>query len=72
MSEGGLEPRVTSLESQVKDLRARLEVTEQDAAARVLAGATDRDIGEITAGPPSQASTECANTWPVSGASSPS
>lgn len=48
MSEGGVESRVTSLESQVRDLRARLKVTEQDAAAaRVLAGAADRDVGEI-------------------------
>jgi outer membrane murein-binding lipoprotein Lpp len=44
----GLEARVTALESQVHDLTERVRVSEQDAAAaRVLAGAADRDVSEF-------------------------
>jgi len=43
-----LEPRVAALESDVGELRARVEHSEQDAAgARVLAGGADRDVAEI-------------------------
>jgi chromosome segregation ATPase len=43
-----LEPRVSALESDVGELRARVERSEQDAAAaRVLAGGADRDVSEI-------------------------
>lgn len=50
MDAGELEPRVTALEDQVRDLRGRVRASEQDAAAaRVLAGAADRDVGEIRA-----------------------
>lgn len=43
-----LEPRVSALEGEVREIRARLRISEQDAAAaRVLAGAADRDVGEI-------------------------
>lgn len=45
-----LEPRVNALEDEVREIRARLKSTEQDAAAaRVLAGAADRDVGEMRA-----------------------
>ena len=48
MESGDLEPRVEALESQVRDLTAKMHATQQDAAAaRVLAGAADRDVGEI-------------------------
>ena len=48
MEGGELEPRVSALEGEVREIRARLKVTEQDAAAaRVLAGAADRDVGEM-------------------------
>lgn len=48
MESGDLEPRVAALENQVRDLTGRVQGTEQDAAAaRVLAGAADRDVGEI-------------------------
>jgi chromosome segregation ATPase len=48
MESGDLEPRVTALEEQVRDLSARVRSSEQDsAAARVLAGAADRDVSEI-------------------------
>ena len=48
MDTGDLESRVTALEGQVRDLTGRVRATEQDAAAaRVLAGAADRDVGEI-------------------------
>lgn len=48
MGLGELEPRVSALESEVRALRVRLLANEQDAAAaRVLAGAADRDVGEI-------------------------
>jgi len=40
-----LEARVTTLETQVRDLAERVGASEQDAAAaRVLAGAADRDV----------------------------
>jgi outer membrane murein-binding lipoprotein Lpp len=43
-----LEARVTALESQVRELNGRVRASEQDAAAaRVLAGAADRDVGEV-------------------------
>jgi hypothetical protein len=49
---GDLESRVGALEEQVRDLKGRVQASEQDAAAaRVLAGAADRDVsgfrGEI-------------------------
>ena len=47
MDTGDLESRVTALEEQVRDLTGRVRATEQDAAARVLAGAADRDVSEI-------------------------
>ncbi|XTP36322.1 hypothetical protein ACORG1_08885 [Mycobacterium sp. TJFP1] len=48
MAQDDLEPRVSALEEQVRDLTGRVRGTEQDAAAaRVLAGAADRDVGEI-------------------------
>lgn len=43
-----LETRVSALEAQVGDLTARVRTSQQDAAAaRVLAGGADRDVGEI-------------------------
>jgi hypothetical protein len=43
-----LEPRVSALEEQVHDLTGRVQGSEQDAAAaRVLAGAADRDVSEF-------------------------
>lgn len=43
-----IEWRVTALEGQVRDLRKRVGASEQDAAAaRVLAGGADRDVGAI-------------------------
>lgn len=43
-----IEDRVTALESQVTDLRGRVRASERDAAAaRVLAGAADRDVEEM-------------------------
>jgi hypothetical protein len=46
MEPGNLEPRVTALERQVRDLAGRVQASEQDAAAaRVLAG--DRDVGAL-------------------------
>ncbi len=43
-----LEPRVSALEGQVKALRRRVSASERDAAAaRVLAGGADRDVGEL-------------------------
>lgn len=43
-----LEPRVAGLEDQLRELAGRVDVNRQDAAAaRVLAGAADRDVGEI-------------------------
>ena len=48
MESGDLEPRVAALENQVRDLTGRVQGTEQDAAAaRVLAGAADRDVSEL-------------------------
>ena len=45
-----LEQRVAALESQVHSLAERVERSEHDAAAaRVLAGGADRDVGEIRA-----------------------
>jgi hypothetical protein len=44
----GLEARVEALETHVHDLDRRVRASEQDAAAaRVLAGAADRDVTEI-------------------------
>lgn len=43
-----LESRVAALEDQVSQLRDRVQASEQDAAAaRVLAGAADRDVSAI-------------------------
>ena len=48
MDGGELEPRVSALEGEVRDLARRVRGSEQDAAAaRVLAGAADRDVDEI-------------------------
>ncbi len=48
MESGDLEPRVAALEEQVRDLTSRVRSSEQDsAAARILAGAADRDVSEI-------------------------
>lgn len=48
MKSDDLEPRVSALEDQVRDLNGRMRAHQQDAAAaRVLAGAADRDVGEI-------------------------
>ena len=48
MESGDLESRVSALEEQVRDLTGRVQSTEQDAAAaRVLAGAADRDVSEF-------------------------
>jgi hypothetical protein len=45
---GDLEPRVSALEERVRDLTNRVQASQQDAAAaRVLAGAADRDVSEI-------------------------
>jgi hypothetical protein len=45
-----LEGRLNSLETQVSDINRRLRSAERDAAAaRVLAGAADRDVTEISA-----------------------
>ena len=51
MAEGEeLEQRVAALEGQVQSLAERVERSEHDAAAaRVLAGGVDRDVGEIRA-----------------------
>lgn len=48
MDPADLESRVTALEHQVHDLSGRVGASEQDAAAaRVLAGAADRDVSEF-------------------------
>ncbi|MBV5245402.1 hypothetical protein KUF57_17815 [Mycolicibacterium sp. PAM1] len=48
MERDDLEPRVAALEDQVRDLGARVRASERDAAAaRVLAGAADRDVSEF-------------------------
>lgn len=45
MEPGSREARVTALETQVHELAGRVRATQQDAAAaRVLAGAADRDV----------------------------
>jgi chromosome segregation ATPase len=45
---GNLEERVAALETQVHQLDERVRASEQDAAAaRVLAGAADRDVTEF-------------------------
>lgn len=50
MSQDDLEGRVDALEATVGRINRRLRATEQDAAAaRVLAGAADRDVSEIRA-----------------------
>ncbi|MFM9036014.1 MAG: hypothetical protein ACKOQ4_17325 [Mycobacterium sp.] len=50
MARDDLEGRVTSLESAVSDIDRRLRSTQQEAAAaRVLAGAADRDVAELRA-----------------------
>jgi hypothetical protein len=44
----GLEARVEALETHVRELDRRVRASEQDAAAaRVLAGAADRDVTEF-------------------------
>jgi predicted nucleic acid-binding Zn-ribbon protein len=49
MEPGNLESRVSALEHQVRDLSGRVQASEQDAAAaRVLAGAADRDVGALS------------------------
>ena len=48
MESGDLEPRVSALEQQVRDLTGRVQGSVHDAAAaRVLAGAADRDVSEF-------------------------
>lgn len=48
MDPDDLESRVTSLEQQVSDLNERVRASDQNAAAaRILAGGADRDVGEI-------------------------
>lgn len=48
MQPENLESRVTALEVQVRDLTGRVRASEHNAtAARVLAGAADREVGEI-------------------------
>lgn len=43
-----IEPRVAALEGEVLELKRRVQGTEQDAAAaRILAGAADRDVSEF-------------------------
>lgn len=50
VSRDDLEGRVNALETTVEQIKGRLRATEQDAAAaRVLAGAADRDVTEIRA-----------------------
>lgn len=50
MSQDDLEGRINALETTVDDINRRLRGTERDAAAaRVLAGAADRDVAEIRA-----------------------
>jgi uncharacterized protein YceH (UPF0502 family) len=45
---GDLESRVDALEEQVRNLTGRVQSSERDAAAaRVLAGAADRDVSEF-------------------------
>jgi hypothetical protein len=50
VSQENLEGRVSALETSVEGINRRLRAAEQDAAAaRVLAGAADRDVTEIRA-----------------------
>jgi len=50
VSQEDLEGRVNALETTVEGIQRRLRASEQDAAAaRVLAGAADRDVTEIRA-----------------------
>lgn len=43
-----LEARVTALENDVAELRGQVQASREDsAAARVLAGGADRDVGEL-------------------------
>jgi len=50
MEYGELEPRVARLERDALDLRDQVRANAQEAAAaRVLAGAADRDVGEMHA-----------------------
>ncbi len=50
MDSGELEERVSALEGEVRDLNARVRGSANDAAAaRVLAGAADRDVSEFRA-----------------------
>jgi hypothetical protein len=43
-----LEPRISAVEHEVQELRARVRHSEHDAtAARVLAGGADRDVEQI-------------------------
>jgi hypothetical protein len=45
---GDLQSRVSALEEKVRDPTGRVQASEQDAAAaRVLAGAADRDVSEF-------------------------
>ena len=49
MEPDDLEERVAALEKQVRELNARTRSSEQDAAAaRILAGAADRDVSEFS------------------------
>jgi hypothetical protein len=49
MEPGDLESRFTDLEHQVRDLTGHVQASEQGAAAaRVLAGAADRDVGALS------------------------
>lgn len=48
MEPENIEERVTALEAQVDDLTRRVRASEHDAqAARVLAGAADRDVADL-------------------------
>ncbi|MCH9759107.1 MAG: hypothetical protein K0U75_00415 [Actinomycetia bacterium] len=48
MESDDLEPRVAALEDQARELAGQVSANRQDAAAAgVLAGAADRDVGEI-------------------------
>ena len=50
VSQDDLEARVNALETTIDGIKRRFRATEQDAAAaRVLAGAADRDVTEIRA-----------------------
>lgn len=47
-ADDAFEDRLTAVERRVDELAGRVRVSEQDAAAaRVLAGAADRDVGEF-------------------------